>query len=120
MISVEEVAAWSNEEIVQNIEALKPDGSSFSHGFDKEEMFWYVQFETESEILWEGAFPDQRLALFNAFGWAFAERQPNPPVGSVWHRRSDHVLVPVSSNKREIDGPEDLDASEVQSVYRAK
>lgn len=124
MFAIEEVAAWSNADIVAHIEEFKPVGHNFQHGYDRESQFWFVRFydQRQTDPVWEDYSPDERLALYNAFGWVWASSQPAPAPGSAWHRRQE--LTPKAVTKKvalgghTVPDPEDIDPLEVQAVYQ--
>lgn len=128
MLSVEEMTAWTNDDILVQIETLKPKGTFFRCVFNEEERFWHARFERFDEaqrkrvVLWEEFGPDERLTLFNAFGWIWARQQPLPPKDSPWspHRRDlrqQAVRGRATTPGHSVPDPEDLDPEEVQAVY---
>lgn len=128
MLSLEEMTAWTNDDIVAQITVMTPKGVTFRHGFDDEDRFWYVRFERFDEaqqervVVWRDFGPDERLTLFNAFGWIWVRQQPMPPKDSPWspYRRDlrrQPVVGRATTRGHSVPDPEDLDPEEVQAVY---
>ncbi len=122
MHTVDDLNAWTNTEVVLQIEALKPVGTAFIHGQDPETLFWTARFETtDGNVLWSDASPDERLSLFNAFGWVWVQSQPQPSLTSRWRRgpelTREVVTKRVALNGHTVPDPEDLNPEEVRAVY---
>lgn len=133
--TLEEMTAWSVGEIQGEIHALLPKGLNFE-ALPDEGGFWTVSFwrvdeETgDKKVVWVETGPDQRIQLFNAYGWLWSQRRPKPPGHSPWQERRREVgedqinraaarrhLPRTSPGGRRAPDPEDLDPDEVRSVY---
>jgi hypothetical protein len=122
--TLEEMTAWTVDELRTEIAALLPDEWRFRSGWDGNLTRWAAFIERlEDEkwaVVWHGESPDERLLLFNAFGNLWLERQPKPASGSPWdpfrQTRRGPMRVPTSSG---VPDPEDLDPAEVAAVYES-
>lgn len=130
MFTLAEMTAWSNDDISTHIQVLMAKDLSFRHGYDQGERMWYVRFECFDEgakkqvVVWSDYGADQRMVLFNAFGWVWARQQPEPDKHSPWARRRHQDLREVISTggaqrPGRVPDPADLDPTEVASVYEA-
>ena len=127
MFTFEEINSWEAPEIVRQIESRLEPGWRFV--CEPDMGMWAARIEQpdddgEAKVLWEDESPDQRLVLFNAFGWVWARHQPQRAADSPWRRRRDLTRKSVtqgvsasSTSYPEVPDPEDLDPSEVLAVY---
>jgi hypothetical protein len=127
MLSLEEMTTWTVEDIQAQIDAYKAKDLFFRFDFDRELMFWHARFERFDEaqrkrvIVWEDHGADERITLFNAFGWVWARSQTPLPKDSPWRPRPDvtlhHVNQKVAARGHSVPDPEDLDPEEIKAVY---
>ena len=136
MATLEEMTAWSLDEIEAEIVAALPPGLHFELKPD-ESGFWSVSFwrvsdtTKDKQVVWDDVGPDQRIMLFNAYGWLWLRQQPKPPEHSPWQPDRLEITSRVAksmSRRILIEGgvgrgpsrgsdPEDLDPLEVLAVY---
>lgn len=117
MLSLEDMAAWTLDEIRAHIRRFLPEGHTFHFGQDDG---WKARLESpDGEILWERTGLDERVLLLDAFGWLWVRRQGAPSVDSPWGRRKGPEQKLVEQPPVQIPDPEDLDPAEVMSVYEA-
>lgn len=124
MLSVEEMSAWSLDEIQGEIRRLLPKDHQFRAGWDPEVLCWHTCFERFGEepdpvVVWEDWNSDERVSLLNAFGQLWAKQQPQLPPDSPWHRRQELTAEHVRQKALELADPEDLDPDEIKSVYES-
>jgi hypothetical protein len=73
------------------------------------------------DIYWEGASPDRRILLFDAYGYVLQEAGVKPKH-PAWRRRGE-IQVPeqygakAHQNGLHIPDPEDLSPAEILSIY---
>jgi hypothetical protein len=127
MPTLEEMTAWSLEEIRGEVKRLLTKGWSFSIVWDQEEQIWFAQIERdpgEDEgpdpvVVWSGFGPDEKILLFNVYGWLWLKIQPKPQGASPWVRKRELTTVGVTRKALGIPDPEDVDPEEVLSVYKS-
>ena len=125
MLSVQEMSAWSTAEIRGEIERLLPEGWVFEAGWDREAQQWTSRFyrlEPDNDdpvVEWVDWHTDERINLFNAYGYLWVRRQPKPPLDSPWRRRKELTTEHVRKKALELADPPDLDPEEVKSVYES-
>lgn len=137
MPTLEEMTAWTAEDIRAEILVALPKGLHFGKKADQESGFWVVEFwrvdpETGTKaVLWTETGADERIMLFNAYGWLWMQKRPKVPDHSPWKARQQEltpgalrerarqqaVRGEVASENRKVRDPEDLDPKEVQTVY---
>lgn len=120
MPSIEQIATWTVEEILGEIQRLLPEGTAF---VEAAKEGWHVATvqqrgaeNAEPQILWTDNGPDRRLVLLNAFGWLWLRGQkPKHPAwkprGTEPARRHPAGAFPT------VPDPPDLDPENVRSVY---
>jgi len=119
MPSLEEMTAWEPEDIEAEIRLALPKDWSFQSGCS-ENGGWAVIGDEEGQIKWETAsVPDERLLLFNAYGWLTTRGME--PKNPAWARRKGVTPQPrigqFSLPGVSVPDPEDLDPAEIASVY---
>src|SRR5512137_783473 len=119
MPSLEEMTAWESEDIEDAIRQALPKGWQFEYGCS-ESGGWAVIGDEEGQIKWETTgVPDERLLLFNAYGWLITRgMEPRNPAwalrkGSIPQPKVGQFSLPGVS----VPDPEDLDPAEIESVY---
>jgi len=128
VITLAEMTAWGNDDILAQIKSLHDKSMTFHHGFDTEGRLWFTRFEQFDKatqkrvVVWEDFCPDQRLSLFNAFGWVWLKPQQQSAGSSIWKRREETLTHRINvgqkpSYRSSAADPEDLDPKEVQEVY---
>ena len=123
MPTVEEMTAWTCEEIETAIRVALPPGIQFDCGYDREAGTWFVCFwrqqpDGKKYILFQDWGFEQRITYFNGYGWVWARQQPKPPVHSPWQPRRQEVAPPrVHPQVSTAPDPEDLNPDEIQAVY---
>lgn len=124
MPTLEEMTAWSVEEIEGAIRAELPDSLRLECGRDVGLGAWFIRFwqkQTDPpELLYQDWGVDQRLTYFNGYGWLWARQRPQPPAHSPWVRRREITLPVVrrtALSKAIPPDPEDLDPNAVEAVY---
>jgi len=131
MLTLEEMTVWTCEDIAVQVNMLKAKDLFFHFEFDKDSQFWHVKFERFDEkqkkrvVVWEDRGVDQKVTLFNAFGWVWARTQATPPKDSPWRPRRQEltrrmVTNQVAAQGHSVPDPEDLDPEEIRAVYEGK
>ena len=116
MPTLEEVSAWSLEEILAAIQALLPKGTQVQSLPNA--GGWTVRIDTAGTVVLEGTGADQRLTALNIYGQLWVKSLPKPSEFSPWVRRRELTGAQVTRKVvHNISDPEDLDPSEVNSVY---
>lgn len=120
LVPLEELTAWSNENIAAETQASLPPGWRFSYGLDREAGWWAKIVNAEGDVQWEQSYVlDERLVLFAAYGWLnLRDCKPQHPA---WARRRELFPKP-RTGKLTLPGTEvpdvpDLDPAEIQAVY---
>lgn len=119
MASIADLLAATPAEIVVEVNGVLPSGWGFAYGFEPGGYFAGSIVDHTGVQQWSDAQLDERLLLFNAFGWVTS--RGNTPRHPAW------VRGPALSSARRgfgISGggtqdPGDLDPGEVEAVYRA-
>lgn len=114
MASVDQIAAWSAEELRVEIAKLVPKDHTF---VEEESDGWFtVSVQTsESKVLWadRGILP--KTVLTNAFGWLWMRQQkPKHPAWALRSPNQAHHDIPAV---RRTPDPPDLDPEEIRKVY---
>lgn len=126
MPTPEELLLWSNADICKQIQVLLEPNWAFDYAFDNSGGVWVARVvvkasaddDTEEKTLWEGNEPDERLVLFDAYGWLWLKTQTRPAKDSPWHRTRELTRESVSKYiNSKIPDPEDVQPDEVQAVY---
>jgi hypothetical protein len=121
--TIEEMTAWTPDDIVAAIHVSKPPGTQFDCGFDQNAGTWFVRFWTElngrKNVLFEDQGFEQRITYLNGYGWIWARQRPKPPSTSPWQARRGEVQPNVVQRRTRATAkdPEDLDPEEIQAVY---
>jgi hypothetical protein len=115
MPSVEEISAWSVDELITEIKVLLPSDQALS--IEPQSGYWVVRVIKDEELIQEETNLDQRLALLNVFGslWASSGVSEDSP----WCRKRElpRSSIPESSLYDASD-PEDLNPDEIQAFYK--
>jgi hypothetical protein len=129
MPTIEEMTAWTHDELQAEVSALLPTGWRFRSGWDGTMLLWTAAIERPDEngewiTAWEDESPDERLLLFNAFGHLWLERQPKTASDSPWAVRQPvprgPVTRPMGLPGVKVPDPEDLDPAEIDSLIRSR
>lgn len=117
MIAPDELLAWTDAEIEDEIRRLAPADSDLV--CEWQEGAWSVRLVQLSGALHASLHVDRRMALYDVYGHLWLERQPGASTGSAWSVASSRpTTASVSRYVRSRYGdPEDLDPSEVAAVY---
>lgn len=125
MATFEDMSLWNSAEIESNTRALLPPGVSFQQGWDRLNSAWHVRFFTtdpetgQEKVMWEERGMDERITLFNAYGWAMSQFAPAGSSNSVW-TRSHELARPTAPTAKSLgvdaSMPEDLDPDEIAQV----
>jgi hypothetical protein len=115
MFTVEEITAWSIDELTTEISVLLPPGVVLK--IDSQQGYFVARLtNTDGSLVREEVNPDQRLALLNIFGGLWTT--PSVSDDSPWHRRREFLRSPIDMfNCQEVPDPEDLNPDEVQALY---
>jgi len=114
---LEEMTAWSIDEIVAAIYTLVPREWYFDRWDDDHGLHARVVANETGEVMWDDTHADERLLLFNAYGWLWARNQPKLAPDDPWNRRRELTSAAVSRMAMRIPDPEDLQPDEIRSVY---
>lgn len=114
-----EVSTWSNDEIVQKVRELLPEGWQFKHLLDVDGAFRATIVDVASGLSqWSDEQADERLILLNAYGWLFVRkptaRNPRWVRGEITVPVAQQTLPTVITPQPD---PEDLDPEEIDAVY---
>lgn len=113
---MEEMAAWSLDEIRDHIQRLLPEGHTFVSLASA--STWLARIEDpDGTRLWEKMGLDQRILLLDAFGWLWLQGHASPEPGTPWARKLTLEPQPVAKRSSRDPDPEDLDPEEVKAVY---
>lgn len=107
--SLEELTAWSLEELTAEVKARLPEGQELILGPNR------VAIKGLDSILWEESGLDVRVLLYSAY--AFLTGLPDPSDASPWVRRQPRNVVRRPLPDQSIPDPGDLDPEEIESVY---
>lgn len=124
--TLEEMTAWTAEDIEAAIRQTLPQGTAFECGFDRQAGQWFVRVlrlvDGATQVAFEDSGIDRRITYFNAYGWIWARQQPKPSPNSPWVRRRevtrDSVQQTVAKRTR-VPDPADVDPEEIAAVYAA-
>lgn len=102
------------------IRALLRPGESFTIALDSG---WLVgQVTSGTELVWDNLGFDRKILLLDAYGWLWTRDQP-PSTSPIWAVRSKEIargdVARRATSHLPIPDPEDLDPTEVASVYDA-
>ena len=122
MPTFEEMSAWGLEDIESAIHHDLPKGCTFQRGYNEDVAGWASISDAEGKIVWEtDNVPDERILLLNVYGWLLSRQ--TKARHPAWVRRFETtprpVIGPLSLPGVSIPDPEDLDPTEVGSVYSA-
>jgi len=122
MLTLDELALWSAQDIEAEIRATMPPDWTFEHTFQSDVGWCAFIRDKDEAVLWQciGAL-DPKLSLFGAYGWLrLRDAKPSHPA---WVRRSDQ-MPPIRTGRMTVPGLqedpapyEDLDPESLQSVY---
>jgi len=126
MVSPEEVAAWSIDELRAEILHLLP--TNWQLGTDENRSgYWTLKiysFDDDQNpvIELEKENADLRLALLDVFGWLWFKKMPQPSQDSPWVRKNDPTVASVTRRAQRINvpDPEDLDPEEIARVHKSR
>lgn len=109
-----EATTWDLEEIQAHIEAHLPENSTFSYVF-KEGSFEGV-ITRDGVVVWEDLQADERLLLFNAFGWVYIQQSVAEFRNPAWVRGEITIPIARQAIPELVKDPEDLDPEEISAV----
>lgn len=122
MLTIEEMSAWTADDVQDQIRGMTPVGLVFSTGL--ENGVWFARFSDSAtnDTLWEDFGIDRRILLFNAYGWVWMRqvwtRHKSPSTNDTpWVRRREITAAVATRQGNHIPDPEDLDPDEVAAVY---
>lgn len=119
MPTLEEVTAWSGEELEAEARHLLPEGWGLSYEQGTDGWWRASIFDAEQQVVWADSHADPRHLLLNAYGWLLVRGQQ--PTDPQWRRRRElsprAVRGDLGLRGVTIPDPEDLDPSEVRAVY---
>lgn len=126
MPTLEEMTTWSADEVFEAIQQVLPKGWTLSCK-RKQNSFWVRILEPAVEgqervVVWEDYHIDQRILLFDAYGWLTVRDRPKSPGGGDLSRRqqlAEQAAARWAQVPREAipPDPEDVDPDEVNAVY---
>lgn len=113
-----DIAAWSVDELRQQLQETLPKGWRIEQG-DHGGQLWLRLLQPNGEAAWDNIHFDARTLLLDAYCWLGLREQPRPtPETSVWGRRRRELTTrDVTRRALSIPDPEDLDPNEVRLVY---
>lgn len=121
MQTLEEMSAWTLDDVVAHTKALLPPGARLAYGMD--DSVWFARIERREEgleqgwlVLWEDQGIDPRNVLLNAYGWVWGQIHSKAPTHSPWSRKHEFTVSKARVLSSEPD-PEDLDENYLKSVY---
>lgn len=126
MPTLEEMTTWSSDEVLQAIQAILPEGWTLSCKTEKSSFLVRILkpvVEGEERVVaWENYHIDQRILLFDAYGWLAVHDEPKVPGGGDLSRRqqlAEQAAARWARVPREAipPDPEDVDPDEVNAVY---
>lgn len=117
MPTLDEVALASDAEVEVHIRQLLRPGETFSITW--EESVFMGRVLHGEEPLWESPSYDQRTLLLGIYGFLWKRTQTE--VSPRWQRRRELTREDVGRQARSarMRDPEDLDPTEVRSVYES-
>lgn len=111
-----EVSTWTNSDIVVEIQKLLPEEWVFEHQLEPTGAFSARVVEMSmGYVQWQDEQADERLLLLNAYGWLFT-RKPTARH-PAWIRGESNVVPVTKQMLPVVEDPEDLNPSEIESVY---
>ena len=122
MPSIQEVTAWSLDEIQEELQKALPKEWKTERGEDEGHL-WIRILRPEGDgwvLEWDNFHFDEKVLLLDAFYWLWFRTQPRPAEGtSVWSRRRGELNQRTVTQRvlASVPDPEDLDPLEVQAVY---
>lgn len=117
---IEEIIQLPLDEAELAVQAQLPPG--FSLIFDLTPVEWLARLSgPDQRIVWQASHPDKRILLFDFYGW-FLSHTGVRPKHPAWNRSGEVQIAPRHGVKAhqahtQIPDPEDLDPSEILSVY---
>jgi hypothetical protein len=122
MATIEEMTAWTLEEIQAEIRAALPEKWRFE--FLTEDGQWRTRFlGVEGECLWWRTYLEPRVLLLDAYGWLWRQQHRQLPTNPAWIPRDRRKLVPVGKVGLQgvtVPDPEDLNPDEIDAVYQGR
>lgn len=117
MISIQEMTAWTARDIEQAIHAARPPTWRFK--LEVEQGVYAATFtDAEGNVIWTLEGFDERLTLFDAYGWL--QRRQLPRTNPVWIRKRGEryrpQVGPTSLSGVRVPDPGDLDPDEISAV----
>lgn len=116
MSILDNIASWSDEEIVANLKALIPPGWKFLVRGSEPFLLEASILEKDEEVCWEGSGYDRHILLLDAYGWLY-RRSRTTPLHPLWERHRDDFRVPIKVQSDSGPLPGDLDPIEISTVY---
>lgn len=115
MPTLDEVALASDAEVETFIRQLLRPEETFR--ITLEETIYQGRVFFGEEVLWERPSYDKRTLLLDIYGYLW--KRTEPAVSPLWQRRRELTREDVGQRARSvrIRDPEDLDPSEIRSVY---
>ena len=130
MPTIEEMTAWSPRDIQVELKKLLPEGWVFEHIVSRDGFFRALVVDVSDQkkplVQWEGDNLDERLLLFDAYGWLWMKKHPpEKRQRTPWKTRKSEltrkaVTQRVTLGKDPAPDPEDLDPNEVASIYKER
>lgn len=127
MPTLEEVTAWSNDQLEAELKAALPSGLIMTYGWDALEGYWQLTLYRlnpagERVVEIDEINMDGRLALLNVYG-QFWLSHGTPAKDSPWIRRHGElsrelITRKVSTVGVNVPDPEDLDPTEIDNMYK--
>lgn len=120
MPSIEQIDAWSVEEILGEIRRLLTPGLSFVEATKEGWATGSFQQPSKEEgsepvILWSNTNADRRIMLLNAFGWLWLRNQK--PKHPAWKPRPGGQPARRHPSPLKFQDPPDLDPEHIRAVY---
>lgn len=120
MMPVEEIALLPLDEAEAVIQAQLPEG--FDLTFEILPGEWAARLcGPDQRVVWQDTHPDRRILLFDFYGW-FLRHTGIRPKHPAWNRSGEVQIaarhgVKAHQTHTQIPDPEDLNPSEILSVY---
>ena len=118
MPTLEEITAWSLDEIEAEIERRLPQGWRLNPTW-AEAGYWDYSLESPTTAEWKVEWLDQgvdrKILALNAFGWLWFKNQPPSPT-SRWNRRQELTREAVTQKAQTAPDPEDLDPTSIDHL----
>lgn len=117
MPTLEEITAWSQEEIEAEIRRRLPSGWRQNPVW-AEGGYWDYTLESPTadgwNVEWLNQGVDRRLLALSAFGWLWLKDQPRQ---DRWHRRQELTREAVTQKVADlVPDPEDLDPEAIEHL----